>query len=182
MCELTYVWEGHLVCFNSKESNGRATEGVMTTIVYSMMICVQFHDNDITHSENYFCAQCDEYFVWILLSTYQGDSGGVLMMQEKSGSGRWIQVLLIRRLFIEAPSEHLHFWPVDEINWWACHRMQALPRSQVILIDFNFEVGVHAYVVNAYVNGNIVESHFKAVRWKSFSSKSNQDWCFINTC
>ena len=21
------IWEGHLVCFNSKESNGRATEG-----------------------------------------------------------------------------------------------------------------------------------------------------------
>ena len=110
MCELTYIWEGHLVCFNSKESNGRATEGVMTTIVYSMMICVQFHDNDITHSENYFCAQCNEYFVWVFLSTYQGDSGGVLMMQEKSGSGRWIQVFLIRRLFIEAPSENLHFW------------------------------------------------------------------------
>ena len=44
-----------------------------------------------------------------------------------------------------------------------------------ILLNFNLEVGVHAYVVNAYVNGNIVESHFKAVRWKSFSSKSNQD-------
>ena len=29
---------------------------------------------------------------------------------------------------------------------------------------FPWKVGVHAYVVNAYVNGNIVESHFKAVR------------------
>jgi len=76
--------EGYLVCFNSKESNGRATEG--------------------------------------------GDSGGVLMMQEKSGSGRWIQV------------------------------------------------GVHAYVVNAYVNGNIVESHFKAVRVSSYL-----DWILATT-
>ena len=63
-----------------------------------------------------------------------------------------------------------------EINWGACHSMQALPWSQAILLNFNFEVGVHAYVVNAYVNGIIVESHFKAVRWTSFSSKSNQDW------
>ena len=34
------------------------------------------------------------------------------------------------------------------------------------LETFPWKVGVHAYVVNAYVNGNIVESHFKAVRSK----------------
>ena len=57
--------EGHLVCFSSKESNGRATEGVAT-------------DGD-----NYSIAA----------PNVQGDSGGVLMMQEKSGRRRWIQVL-----------------------------------------------------------------------------------------
>ena len=118
----------------------------------------------------------------MFLSTYQGDSGGVLMMQAKSGSERWIQVFTIRRLIIRDPSENLHFWPVHEINWGACHSMQALSWSQVILLNFNFEVGVYAYVVNAYVNGIIVESHFKAVRWKSFSFKSNQDWWFMNPC
>ena len=61
--------EGHLVCFSSKESNGRATEGVAT-------------DGD-TDRDNYSRSA----------SNVQGDSGGVLMMQEKSGRRRWIQVL-----------------------------------------------------------------------------------------
>ena len=84
--------EGHLVCFSSKESNGRATEGVAT--------------KEDTDGDNYSIAP----------SNVQGDSGGVLMMQEKSGSRRWIQVLFANHEWQNLYQIPWEPWPLTHLE------------------------------------------------------------------
>ena len=84
--------EGHLVCFSSKESNGRATEGVAT--------------KEDTDRDNYSIAP----------SNFQGDSGGVLMMQEKSGRRRWIQVFFEKHEWRILNQTHWEPWPLTHLE------------------------------------------------------------------
>ena len=84
--------EGHLVCFSSKESNGRATEGVAT--------------KEDTDGDNYSIAP----------SNVQGDSGGVLMMQEKSGRRRWIQVFFEKHEWRILNQTHWEPWPLTHLE------------------------------------------------------------------